>query len=36
MDGEEQQFTNNNFKAYILRMHKHDFCGEQSIYTRAI
>ena len=21
---------------HILRMHKHDFCGEQSIYTRAI
>ena len=25
-----------NILKHILRMHKHDFCGEQSIYTRAI
>ena len=31
---------NNNLQIkilkHILRMHKHDFCGEKSIYTRAI
>ena len=25
-----------NILKQTLRMHKHDFCGEQSIYTRAI
>ena len=25
-----------NILKHILRMHMHDFCGEQSIYTRAI
>ena len=35
MDGEEQPFINKHLK-HILRLHKHDFCGEQSIYTRAI
>ena len=25
-----------NILKHIWRMHKHDFCGEQSIYTRAI
>ena len=35
MGGEEQPFTNIHLK-HILRMDKHDFCGEQSIYTRAI
>ena len=25
-----------NILKHNLRMHKHDFCGEQSIYTRAI
>ena len=35
MDWEEQPFTINILK-HILRMHKHDFCGDQSIYTRAI
>ena len=25
-----------NILKHILRMHKHDFCGEQSTYTRAI
>ena len=35
MDEEEQPFKNIHLK-HILRMHKHDFCGEQGIYTRAI
>ena len=25
-----------NILKHILRMHKHDICGEQSIYTRTI
>ena len=33
MDGEEEQI---NILKHNLRMHKHDICGEQSIYTRAI
>ena len=36
MDGEEQPFTLIQILKHILRMNKHDFCGEQSIYTRAI
>ena len=36
MDGEEQPFTIKHFKAYFKNAYKHDFCGEQSIYTRAI
>ena len=37
MDGEEQlTILQINILKHIWRMHKHDFCGEQSIYTRAI
>ena len=35
MDGRNNHLQINILR-HILRMHKHDFCGEQSIYTRAI
>ena len=35
MDGRNNHLQINTLK-HILRMHKHDFCGDQSIYTRAI
>ena len=35
MDGDEQPYLQIQILKHILRMHKHDFCGEQSIYIYA-